>query len=58
MIIKTTHKYGSTALMFAAQSGKPEHVKLLVDAGADVNIQNQEGVKIFILQKESVILVS
>jgi hypothetical protein len=50
--IAYTNKSGSTALIFAAQSGTPEHVKLLVDAGADVNIQNLEGVKIFILQKE------
>jgi ankyrin repeat protein len=37
---------GWTPLMYAAKSGCPEYVKLLLDFGADVNIQevitNQE----------------
>lgn len=34
---------GDTALMRAVRSGKPESLKLLIAAGADVNVHNQRG---------------
>ena len=35
--VNARNKYGLTALMLAAEEGAPEHLKVLLDAGADVN---------------------
>ncbi len=33
-------QYGTTALMYSASDGRPEIVKILIAAGADVNAQD------------------
>ncbi|MBR4126604.1 MAG: ankyrin repeat domain-containing protein [Alphaproteobacteria bacterium] len=37
--------FGKTALMYAAQHGFTDSVKILLDAGADINAQTDEGTK-------------
>ena len=46
-------KYGSTALKFASYWGHLSTVKLLIEEGANVNVQDNEGdtVLIFALRK-------
>jgi len=36
-------EYGRTALMYAAGFGTPEHLRVLLDAGADASIKNSDG---------------
>ena len=36
-----TLQYGSTALMKASEAGQVESVKMLLDRGAEVNMQNK-----------------
>ena len=37
-------QYGRTALSWASYGGKTECVKLLIDAGADLNVRDKEGI--------------
>ena len=40
-LFSTLQEAGRTALMFAAEDGNMEAVKLLISAGADVNIRDK-----------------
>lgn len=39
----STFQHGQTALMLGASHGRLDTVKLLIEAGADVNIQDEDG---------------
>ncbi len=41
--VNTGNKFGKTALMYAAQYGFMESVKILLEAGADINAQTMKG---------------
>ena len=51
---KYKDNYGDTALIEAARQGKDSTVSILIQHGADLNIQNKDGKTIF-LHKSNVI---
>jgi ankyrin repeat protein len=44
--------YGETALFYSANNGSFENIKLLIDAGADINIKSKGGYTFFDYLKE------
>lgn len=41
--MKQTFQHGQTALMLAVSHGRLDMVKMLLEAGADINIQDEDG---------------
>jgi len=44
---------GETALMWAARDGTPEHLKVLLDAGADASIKDTDGKTVWDLAQDN-----